>query len=158
MNPEGRHICAVSQGLDIPFVRECDLNPIREVESTFSRATKTDFIYLSNKVDWEIVGLNNGWFEQVFNAKVHVLRIFSNICDSTVVGETCTNVLAEALVNGVVKVGQDYYEPTHPRYMPVFQKELDVIEIHVDDLSGHIVNLGAGITSLVLRFKRIKRC
>ena len=71
-----------------------------------------------------------------------------------VVGASRTNVLAEALVNTAEKTGQDYYQPVHPRYVPVRQKELDVIEIQLDDLRGQLVKLGVGITSVVLHFKR----
>ena len=50
--------------------------------------------------------------------------------------------------------GQQYYEPTHLRYVPLRELELDVIEIILDDLNGSIVDLGIGITSVVLHFKR----
>lgn len=114
-----------------------------------------DFLELRNQVNWEIIGLDNGWFEQVFNAKDRVVRVLNNVCESSVVGDTRTNVLAEAKVESVRNDGQEYYEPTHLRYVPVRQKELDVIEIRLDDLSGQLVNLGVGITSTVLHFKRV---
>ena len=141
-NVQGRHICPVSRSMDVPLLvpasSDASLENYWQVETTWG-GSRVDYIQLRNPVDWELIGLNDGWFEQVFNAKVHVLRIFSNICDRTVLGETRTNVLAEALVNAVDKTGQDYYEPTHPRYVPVRQRELDVIEIRLDDLSGHIL-------------------
>ena len=69
------------------------------------------------------------------------------------VGDTCTNVLAEAKVESVRNDSQEYYEPTHLRYVLVRQKELDVIEIKLDDLDGQLINLGVGTTSTVLHFK-----
>ena len=65
-----------------------------------------------------------------------------------------TNVLGEAKVDAVMAEGQQYYEPTHLRYVPLRERELDVIEIILDDLNGSIVDLGIGITSVVLHFKR----
>ena len=150
-NLEGRHIRAVSRGhANLPWKTEGVLNPFREVEYVDATA----YILYRNQVEWHIIGLNDGWFEHVFNTKLHVLRILSNVCDSSVVGDVRTNVLAEALVNTAEKTGQDYYEPVHPRYVPVRQKELEIIEIRLDDLRGQLVNLGVGITSVVLHFKR----
>ena len=109
---------------------------------------------LHNQVNWEIIGLDSGWFEQAFSSKYRVVRILSNICDSSVVGDDRTNVLGEAKVDAVMAEGQQYYEPAHLRYVPLRDRELDVIEIILDDLNGNIVDLGIGITSVVLHFKR----
>ena len=113
----------------------------------------TPYIELYGSVNWEIIGLDNGCFEQAFSSKFRVVRILSNICDSSVVGDDRTNVLGEAKVDAVMAEGQQYYEPTHLRYVPLRERELDVIEIILDDLNGSIVDLGVGITSVVLHFK-----
>ena len=105
-------------------------------------------------MNWEIIGLDSGWFEQAFSPKYRVVRILSNICDSSVVGDDRTNVLVEAKVDAVMAEGQQYYEPTHLRYAPLRDRELDVIEIILDDLNGSIVDLGICITSVVLHCKR----
>ena len=147
-NVEGRNIRHVSRS------QHLQTGNFRTIETDISVHQATDFIELHNQVNWEIVGLDSGWFEQVFNAKYRVVRIFSNVCDSSVVGTTRTNVLAEAKVDAVKNEGQEYYEPVHLRYVPVRQRELDVIEIKLDDLNGHIVNLGVGVTLTVLHFKR----
>ena len=52
-------------------------------------------------MNWEIIGLDNRWFEQAFSSKNRVVRILSNICDSSVVGDDRTNVLGEVKVNAV---------------------------------------------------------
>ena len=111
---------------------------------------------LHNQVNWEIIGLDSGWFEPVFSSKYRVVRILSNICDSSVVGDDRTNVLGEAKVDAVMAEGQQYYEPAHLRYVPLNEgeRELDVIEITLDDLNGNVVDLGIGMTSVVLHFKR----
>ena len=60
------------------------------------------------------------------------------------VGDDRTNVLGEAKVDAVMA----------ERYVPLRDRELDVIKITLDDLNGNIVDLGIGITSVVLHFKR----
>ena len=114
----------------------------------------TPYLDLYGSVNWEIIGLDSGWFERAFSSKYRVVRNLSNICDSSVVGDDRTNVLVEAKVDAVMAEGQQYYEPTHLRYVPLRDRELDVIEIILDDLNGNIVDLGIGITSVVLHFKR----
>ena len=149
-NAEGKNIRHYDRGPDV------QTGNFRAVETIYNTQTRrfTYYIELHNHVNWEIIGLNNGWFEQVFMANYRVVRIFSNICDSLVVGATRTNVLAEAKVDALMAEGQQYYEPVHLRYVPVRQRELDVIEITLDDLNGHIVDLGIGVTSAMLHFKR----
>ena len=112
------------------------------------------YVKLHSQVNWEIIGLNSGRFEQACSSKYRVLRILSNICDSSVIGDDRKNVLGEAKVDAVIAECQQYYEPALLRYVPLRDRELDVIEITLDDLNGNIVDLGIGITSVVLHFKR----
>ena len=155
-NVEGRNICHFSPLKDKTPNPTIQMGNFRTKTTVSSGSRVTDFIELCNQVNWEIIGLDNGWFEQVFNAKDRVVHVFSNVCDSSVVGDTRTNVSADAKVDASANEGQEYYKPVHLRYVPVRQRELDVIEIKLDDLNGHIVNLGLGVTLVVLHFKRIK--
>jgi len=50
--------------------------------------------------------------------------------------------------------GQQHYEPVQLWYVPVRQRELDMIDIALDDLNGNIVDLEVGTTSVVPYFKR----
>ena len=147
-NVEGRNIRHYERGRTV----NTDTGPtgFRQIETV----NWDDYVQLYNTVNWEIIGLDSGWFEQAFSSKYRVVRILSNICDSSVVGDDRTNVLGEAKVDAVMAEGQQYYEPAHLRYVPLRDRELDVIEIILDDLNGNIVDLGIGITSVVLNFKR----
>ena len=64
-----------------------------------------DYVELHNPVNWEIIGLDSGWFEQAFSSKYRVVRLLSNICDSSVVGDDRTNVLGGAKVDAVMAEG-----------------------------------------------------
>ena len=88
-----------------------------------------DYVELYGVVNWEIIRLDSGWFEQAFSSRYRMVRILSNNCDSSVVGDDRTNVLGEAKVDAVMAEGQQYYEPTHLQYVPLRDRELDVIEI-----------------------------
>ena len=121
-NVEGRNICHFNPSKDDDAPNPTiQTGNFRTMETIYNTQTQqfTYFIELRNQVNWEIIGLDNGWFEQVFNAKDQVVRVFSNVCDSTVVGDTYTNVLAEAKVDASTNEGQEYYKPIHLRYVPV---------------------------------------
>ena len=145
---EGKNIRHYDRGRDV----NTNTGPVgfRQIEYI----NNTPYLDLYGSVNWEIIGLDSGWFERAFSSKYRVVRNLSNICDSSVVGDDRTNVLVEAKVDAVMAEGQQYYEPTHLRYVPLRDRELDVIEIILDDLNGNIVDLGIGITSVVLHFKR----
>ena len=151
-NEEGKNIRHYERGRDV----STNTGPagFRQSETYSNPQGYEDYVELYSEVNWDIIGLDNGWFEQAFSSKYRVVRILTNICDSSVVGDDRTNVLGEAKVNAVMAEGQQYYEPTHLRYVPLRERELDVIEIILDDLNGSIVDLGIGITSVVLHFKR----
>ena len=145
---EGKNIRHYNRGRDV----NTNTGPagFRQIEYI----NNTPYLDLYGSVNWEIIGLDGGWFEQAFSCKYRVVRILTNICDSSVVGDDRTNVLGEAKVDAMMAEGQQYYEPTHLRYVPLWERELDVIEIILDDHNGSIVDLGIGITSVVLHFKR----
>ena len=151
-NEEGKNTRHYERGRDV----NTNTGPagFRRIETVSSPWGYEDYVELYSEVNWEIIGLDSGWFEQAFSSKYRVVRILSNICDSSVVGDDWTSVLGEAKVDAVMPEGQQYYEPTHLRYVPLRERELDVIEITLDDLIGNIVDLGIGITSVVLHFKR----
>ena len=108
-NEEGRNIRHYERGREI----NTDTGPaaFRQVLNV----NWDDYVELHNPVNWKIIGLDSGWFEQAFSSKYRVVRILSNICDSSVVGDDRTNVLGEAKVDAVMAEGQQYYEPTHLR-------------------------------------------
>ena len=148
-NVEGKNIRHYDRGVDINT--DTRLAGFRQIEYSLSKYVYEAYMELHNPVNWEIIGLDSGWFEQAFSSKLRVVRILSNICDSSVGGDDRTNLMGEAKVDAVLPEGQRYYEPTHLRYV---QRELDVIEITLVDLNGSIVDLGIGITSVVSHFKR----
>ena len=68
------------------------------------------------------------------------------------VGNQVSNVLQEVNFNSS-KEGQQYFEPKHRQYLQVCQQEYEVMEVALDDLSGIPVQLGPGVTSVVLHFR-----
>ena len=111
-----------------------------------------NFLKMRASANWEIRGLNGGWFEKEFVNPTRTLRVYSNANTSTMVGNQVSDVLREVNFDST-KEGQQYFEPKHRQYLQVRQQEYEVMEIALDDLNGVPVKLGPGVTSVVLHFR-----
>ena len=96
---EGKNICHYDRGRDV----DTSTGPagFRQIEYI----NNTPYLDLYGSVNWEIIGLDSGWFEQAFSSNYRVVQILSNICDSSVVRDDRTNVLVEAKVDAVMAKG-----------------------------------------------------
>ena len=131
-----------------PNVPEIPLRPPMSVEIVDDRPK---WIQLGKTVDWEIFGLDDGWYENHMTHRNHVVHVLSNVCDRSVMGGSHNSLLGTAKINAT-QDGQSYYEPVHVRYLPVRQYVLDVVEIQLRE-ARRLMNLGAGTTTVVLHFR-----
>ena len=111
--------------------------------------SEENFLEMRASVNWEIRGLNGGWFEKEFVNLTRTLHVYSNANTSTMVGNQVIDVLREVNFDST-KEGQQYFEPKHRQYLQVRQQEYEVMEIALDDLNGVPFKLGPGVTSVVL--------
>lgn len=123
------------------------LNTAGDVGSTLTytdpSGTQTQVVKLNALVRWEIMNMNTGWFESTFLPESKTLRVYSNVCDSRLVGNQRVDVLRELRMEGGRR-GQQYYEPRHLEYLPVRRQAFEVLEIHIDDLNRAPSILGRG--------------
>ena len=78
--------------------------------------------------------------------------MYSNANASSMVGNQVSDVLCEVNFEST-KEGQQYFEPKHRQYLPVRQQEYKVMEVALDNLNSVPVQLGPGVTSVVLHFQ-----
>ena len=109
------------------------------------------WLQLGKTMNWEISGLDDGWYETHMTHRNHVMHVLSNICDRSVQGGSHNSLLGTAKINAI-QDGQSYHEPLHIRYLPVRQKVLDVVEIQLTE-SKRLMNLGSGTTTTVLHVR-----
>ena len=114
--------------------------------------SQENFLEMRASVNWEIRGLNGGWFEKEFVNPTRTLRVYSNANTSTLVGNQVSDVLWEVNFDST-KEGQQYFEPKHCQYLQVREQEYEVMEIALDDLNEVPVKLGPGVTLVVLHFR-----
>ena len=117
----------------------------------YKSSTET-FVQLKSNVNWQIHGLNGGWFEKALVNPNRTLHVYSNANASSMVGNQVSDVLHEVNCEST-KEGQQYFEPKHRQYLPVCQQEYKVMEVALDNLNGVPVQLGPGVTSVVLHFQ-----
>ena len=119
----------------------------------FFKLTGSEENFLEERafVNWEIRGLNGGWFKEFVNP-TRTLRVYSNANTSTIVGNQVSDVLREVNFDST-KEGQQYFEPKHRQYLQVRQQEYEVMKIALDDLNGVPVKLGPDVTSVVLHLR-----
>ena len=115
-------------------------------------STGERFVALQVNVNWEIRGLNGAWFEKEFGNPNRTLRVYSNANASSIVGNQVSDVLREVNFDSNPE-GQQYLEPKHRQYLQVRQQEYEVMEVALDDLSDSPVQVGPGVTSVVLHFR-----
>ena len=78
------------------------------------------FAELKSSVNWQIRGLNGGWFEEAFMNPSRTLRVYSNANASSMVGNQVSDVLREVNFDSTQE-GQQYFEPKHRQYLHVCQ-------------------------------------
>ena len=104
-NEERNNIRHYDSGVDIAL--ETGPSRFRQLDTIYHvDGTIDSYVELHNEVTWEIIGLDSGWFQQVFMSKYRVLRIFSNICDRSVLGDRRNNVLGEAKADAAINGGR----------------------------------------------------
>ena len=126
----------------------------RNTWSQFFKLSGNDenFLEIRASVNWEIRGLNGGWFEKEFVNPTRTLRVYSIANTSTMVGNQVSDVLREVNFDST-KEGQQYFEPKHRQYLQVRHQEYEVMAIALDDLIGVPVKLRPGVTSVVLHLR-----
>ena len=136
----------------VSFPSDDFLNP-GSWSTFFNYKSSTEaFVELKSTVNWQIGGLNGGWFEKTFAHPSRTLRVYSNANASSMVGNQVSDLLCEVQFDRS-QAGQQYFEPKHRQYLPVRQQEFEVMEVALDDVSGVPVQLGPGVTSVVLHFR-----
>ena len=128
--------------------RDIPLGPAWSVELLNGRPR---WIRLETSMNWEIFGLEDGWYETHMTPRNQVMHVLSNICDRSVEGGRHNSLLGTAKINNL-RDGQSYHEPLHIRYLPVRQKVLDVVEIQLIE-GRRLMALGTGTTTAVLHVR-----
>ena len=109
---------------------------------------KDKYLYISVAANWTFRVHSNT--EQ---HDVQLLRIHSNIVESSIVNDTVSDLLAEVVYKRQDK-GLIHIEPNIVRYTDVRLPYIDIVEISLLDSTGQPIRITGGKTSITLHFKR----
>ena len=91
--------------------------------------------------------------KQLFLRQLNRVMFYSNIVESQIIGNAVTDLLWEVVADG----GQGdpvRYEPTHPHFLPVRERNLESITIQLYSTSGELMRVNHGNTLITLMFSR----
>ena len=126
--------------------------------SKFSQKTETlngiatEMIYLSPYCTWKFVNINEA-FRNILGSPSRTLLIYSDVAESTKVGDQVVDLLREVEYKREDKATV-YFEPMHIQYLPVRNEYIEIIQTQVSETNGNLANLQGGHTLLTLHFKK----
>ena len=112
-----------------------------------------NLLYLSVYCNWRFVDLNKA-FRSVVGDPSRTFHIYSDVCESSMIGNMMRDLLREIQYKRVGR-GSVYFEPLHIQYIPIRNDIIETIETEVaESETGSLVNFGRGECILTLHFKK----
>ena len=99
-----------------------------------------DFFHLSVNCDWRVTNLNKA-FQNIMGLTSHSLFIYSDVGESSVVGNQVTDLLREVNYKRTGD-GSHYFELLHVQYIPLCKDLLNIIEMQVSETRGEVTKFG----------------
>ena len=93
-------------------------------------------------------------FENVFGNSTRPL--YSDVNASTVLGDQITDFIREVNYKREGK-GSYYFELTNLHYRPLRKEVLDILQVHLGETTGELVNFGRGVTTVTFHLKNERR-
>lgn len=141
------------------------LPPYDESEKSYSPLTKTELsgnavwkvennlLKLSLRARWHFVNLNVA-FRQVVGEPTRTLHVYTNVNNSTTIGDQVTALLREIRFQQTEQ-GVVYFEPLHVQYVPCSRRVLEIVEVEVAETDGQPALFDEeGATIITLHFRR----
>lgn len=122
--------------------------------------THYDWFGFRNHAQYRFI-LNRDWFfaksrvREAGVAKDSMIYVYSNVGRGTILGGQITDLLRQVPVTHEDKEGFVYYEPKNMQHIDVRNTELDVVEVAIGKPEGGLAELGEGITTVTLHFRRV---
>lgn len=89
------------------------------------------------------------------DSKLTMLYVYSNVGRGAILGDQITDLLRQVPVKHENAEGFIYYEPQNLQHVDVRSTDMDVIEIAIGKPEGGLAELGEGITTVTLHFRRL---
>lgn len=140
----------------IPYLDGAKRSETTELQGNvlFQHLPSEKAFQLSRKAQWRFVNLNR-IFDHATKRYKRTLYVYANVGKSTIVGDQVVSLLRE--VEYDPRQGQKdhfHFEPNMIQYHDVMSSDMEIIEVQITETDNTLLDLGQGVTTLVLHFKR----
>lgn len=140
----------------IPYLEDAKRPEATELTGNvfFQHLPSEKAFQLSRKAQWRFVQLNR-IFDHATKRYKRTLYVYANVGKSTIVGDQVVSLLREVEYNP--RQGQKdhfHFEPNMIQYHDVLSSDMEIIEVQITETDNTLLDLGQGVTTLVLHFKK----
>ena len=112
------------------------------------------WIRLSGMVEWRLINLQRT-YNVIHKHPNHSVMVYTNLQQSTIVGERTAQLLREIVVNQSAEEGHSYAEPKHLQWIPVASNHMDIAEVQLADVNGALLSLPPGKSLVTVAFQQM---
>lgn len=117
-------------------------------------ASSHKWIRLSGMVEWRFLNLNRT-YDAIYQHPSHSVMVYTNLQQSTIVGEKTAQLLREIVVTQSAEEGHSYAEPKQLQWIPVASNHMDIAEVQLADVNGKLLSLPSGKSLVTVAFKQM---
>ena len=116
---------------------------------------KGHYVRFSRFAEWRFKHLNDT-FHSIHSHPSKAVLVYTNLQQSTVVGNTKVQLLRELVVKRGTEHGEHTYtEPLHLQWIPVSTHNTDIVEVQLADVNGALLQLPKGKSLVTLALKQM---
>ena len=120
----------------------------------YSIVGKGYYVRFSRLAEWHFKHLNDT-FHGIHSHPSKAVLVYTNLQQSTVVGNSKVQLLRELVVNRSAEHGEHTYtEPLHLQWIPVSTHNVDIVEVQLADVNGALLQLPKGKSLITLALKQ----
>ena len=112
------------------------------------------WIRLSGMIEWRFINLNRT-YTALHKHPNHSVMVYTNLQQSTIVGERTVQLLREIAMSGSDEEGHSYTEPKHLQWIPIASRHMDIAEVQLADVNGALLSLPPGKSLVTVAFKQM---
>lgn len=113
------------------------------------------WVRFSRAYEWRFRGFNET-FANIHNHSSKAVLVYTNLQQSSIVGNTKAQLLRELVVKRGTEHGEHTYtEPLHLQWVPVSTHQTDIVEVQLADVNGDLSSLPKGKSLVTMALKQI---
>ena len=120
----------------------------------YTHTDKREYIRFSGRVEWQFINLHQTYVD-IHRHRGQAVMVYTNLQQSTIVGNTKSQLLRELVVDQGGEDGHSYSEPKHLQWIPVATHSTDIVEVQIADVNGKLLTLPEGKSLVTVALKQM---